>query len=209
MHGQQASGAQHSLTASPHDFDRCAAPCCGLPAYTELWLCLLLLLWPSQLSALAQRSALVWPSVLVQSVFVWQRKKCSLGINGARFTSKCLGIIRPVTASSNYRKQSGNLLKVLPLMTYLPISTCCWRPKQLFACRGRLDEFTVEEDLELGDLSHVTVGHDSAGKSPSWHLESLVVTHKPSGRQWSFACGLWFDLHQSDGRAEHDLYPSR
>ena len=79
---------------------------------------------------------------------------------------------------------------------------------QIHECRGCSDQFTVE-DTELGDLSHVTLGHDSAGKSPSWHLEALVITHEPSGRQWSFGGGLWFDLQQGDGLTQRDLYPIR
>lgn len=76
-------------------------------------------------------------------------------------------------------------------------------------CRGRSDQFTVEEDADLGDLSHVTVGHDSAGNSPSWHLEALVITHESSGRQWRFSCDLWFDSQQGDGLTQRDLFPVR
>ncbi|DBB10366.1 TPA: hypothetical protein ACH3X3_001925 [Trebouxia sp. C0006] len=72
--------------------------------------------------------------------------------------------------------------------------------------RGNDDCFTVE-DHELGDLTHVTIGHDSAGSSPSWHLEALLITHLPSGQQWRFGCGLWFDLQQGDGLTERELMP--
>ncbi len=77
-----------------------------------------------------------------------------------------------------------------------------------FVCRGNDDSFTVEEH-ELGDLTHVTIGHDSAGSSPSWHLEALLITHLPSGQQWRFGCGLWFDLQQGDGLTERELTPIR
>ncbi|DBA69854.1 TPA: hypothetical protein ACH3X2_012566 [Trebouxia sp. C0005] len=73
--------------------------------------------------------------------------------------------------------------------------------------RGNDDSFTVE-DHELGDLTHVTVGHDSAGSTPSWHLEALLITHLPSGQQWRFGCGLWFDLQQGDGLTERELMPT-
>ncbi|KAL3141352.1 hypothetical protein ABBQ32_004935 [Trebouxia sp. C0010 RCD-2024] len=72
--------------------------------------------------------------------------------------------------------------------------------------RGCSDQFTVE-DTELGDLSHVTLGHDSAGQSPSWHLEALVITHEPSGQQWNFGGNMWFGPHQGDGLTQRDLYP--
>ena len=92
----------------------------------------------------------------------------------------------------------------------------CWASKhpelaqsQNCACRGRSDQFTIEEAADLGDLSHVTVGHDSAGKSPSWHLEALVITHEPSGKKWTFGCDLWFDLQQGDGLTQRDLFPVR
>lgn len=53
------------------------------------------------------------------------------------------------------------------------------------------------------------MGHDSAGNSPSWHLEALVITHESSGRQWSFGCDLWFDSQQGDGLTQRDLFPVR
>ena len=75
-------------------------------------------------------------------------------------------------------------------------------------CRGSYDEFTVR-DTELGNLSHVTIGHDSRGSMPSWHLESLTVIHVASGQQWTVCCGRWFGLHKEDGLTERDLVPSR
>lgn len=77
-----------------------------------------------------------------------------------------------------------------------------------YLCRGSTSEHTIHEH-ELGDLTHVTIGHNSAGSSPSWHLDSVVVTHMASLKQWLFSCGCWFDMQQEDGLTERDLYPGR
>ena len=74
--------------------------------------------------------------------------------------------------------------------------------------RASTDTFIVEGQ-ELGDLTHVTVGHDSSGQNPAWHLEALTVMHVPSGQQWHFSCEQCFDLHHGDGLAERDLFLSR
>eukprot|EP00775_Hariotina_reticulata_P013433 gene13433-13561_t len=41
--------------------------------------------------------------------------------------------------------------------------------------RGARNEFTFE-DADLGQLTAVTVSHDSSGKSPAWHLDHITVT---------------------------------
>lgn len=42
-------------------------------------------------------------------------------------------------------------------------------------CRGQRDEFIIE-DADLGELTAVTISHDSSGISPSWHLDHVEVT---------------------------------
>lgn len=47
------------------------------------------------------------------------------------------------------------------------------------ACRGGINEFHVE-DSDLGELTAITIGHDSSGNSSSWHLSHVEVTPLPS-----------------------------
>ncbi|GFH12747.1 uncharacterized protein HaLaN_08491, partial [Haematococcus lacustris] len=42
--------------------------------------------------------------------------------------------------------------------------------------RGATNTFIVDDE-NLGELLEVTVGHDSAGHSPSWHLDHLTITN--------------------------------
>jgi hypothetical protein len=61
--------------------------------------------------------------------------------------------------------------------------------------RGAANEFHIE-DTDLGELTAVTIGHDSSGNSSSWHLSHVEVTPLPSnansthnpGRITNFSC---------------------
>jgi PLAT/LH2 domain len=61
----------------------------------------------------------------------------------------------------------------------------------------------VIEDVDLGELSAVTVGHDSGGYSPGWHLDHLAV--EAGGRRWLFPCHRWLDAGIADGATERRL----
>ncbi len=78
----------------------------------------------------------------------------------------------------------------------------------LLACRGSQTESRVT-DTDLGDLTHIVIGHDGHGSSPAWHLDHVVITHVVSGQQWLFPCCQWFDEKHGDGKTERELYPAR
>eukprot|EP00878_Enallax_costatus_P030567 GHUV01033298.1.p1 GENE.GHUV01033298.1~~GHUV01033298.1.p1 ORF type:complete len:165 (-),score=35.04 GHUV01033298.1:204-698(-) len=41
--------------------------------------------------------------------------------------------------------------------------------------RGQKDDFVIE-DVDLGELTAVTISHDNSGNSPSWHLDHIEMT---------------------------------
>lgn len=53
--------------------------------------------------------------------------------------------------------------------------------------RGVTNEFIIDDE-ELGELLEVTVGHDSSGYSPSWHLDHLTITNTKTGQTFIFPC---------------------
>jgi hypothetical protein len=48
----------------------------------------------------------------------------------------------------------------------------------MFCCRGDANVFQIE-DTDLGELTAITIGHDSSGNSSSWHLSHVEVTPLP------------------------------
>ncbi|GHP01474.1 hypothetical protein PPROV_000023000 [Pycnococcus provasolii] len=87
--------------------------------------------------------------------------------------------------------------------------------------RDRRDEFYITE-LDCGQLSRLTVGHNSKGSSPGWHLKYVVVTNirtngdEAEGRgvgsngvpptdRFVFLCDKWLDSTEGDRKTERVL----
>lgn len=49
----------------------------------------------------------------------------------------------------------------------------------LLLLRGASDEFSIS-DVDLGELTAVTISHDGSGTSPAWHLDHIEVTPCPN-----------------------------
>ena len=57
--------------------------------------------------------------------------------------------------------------------------------------RGNRDQFVVE-GLNVGEISHIDIGHDNTGHGPSWHLQQVEVT--PEGNTLiPFPCNEWLE----------------
>jgi hypothetical protein len=58
-------------------------------------------------------------------------------------------------------------------------------------CRGAVNELHIE-DTDIGELTAITIGHDSSGNSSSWHLSHVEVTPLPpnpsSNQNPGFSC---------------------
>ncbi|GMH36686.1 hypothetical protein BSKO_04559 [Bryopsis sp. KO-2023] len=67
--------------------------------------------------------------------------------------------------------------------------------------RGQVSSFTVD-DVDVGSVEEVTIGHDGTGSGPSWHVEHLVVTKIDDCEDYLFPCRQWFDEKHGDGRIE-------
>ncbi|XP_076139289.1 lipoxygenase homology domain-containing protein 1-like [Alosa pseudoharengus] len=79
------------------------------------------------------------------------------------------------------------------------------RLRNLFE-RNRTERFTMEM-LDMGDLTHVIVEHDSKGFNPSWLLERVEVTNTANGVTTIFLCGKWLDKNRADGQTRRVIYP--
>ena len=72
--------------------------------------------------------------------------------------------------------------------------------------RGGRDQFVVEGP-DVGDVSHVVIGHDNSGHGPSWHLQQLEIRDEKRGGKLSvFPCNRWFDAEHGDFQTRRTLY---
>ena len=94
------------------------------------------------------------------------------------------------------------------MLTGLLLGPAWLQKTPLLACRGSQVESRVT-DADLGELTHIVIGHDDHGASPAWHLDHVVITHGVSGQQWLFLCRQWFDAKQGDGKIERELRVAR
>ena len=60
----------------------------------------------------------------------------------------------------------------------------------------------------IGDLTAVTLAHDSKGSMPGWLPECVVVTKCDSGQEWRFECGRWLDMKRDDGATQRQFAAS-
>ena len=58
--------------------------------------------------------------------------------------------------------------------------------------RGQLDTFKLHLGRPLGELQLIRVRSDGSGMSSDWELESVTI-RDTMGKEWTFACGQWFD----------------
>ena len=80
----------------------------------------------------------------------------------------------------------------------IPHSNSCPVQMSLVSCTLQADTFALQL-RDLGELQHLTIGHDGHGWGSGWHLKKVVVTHAATGRQWLFPCGRWLDENREDG----------
>lgn len=64
--------------------------------------------------------------------------------------------------------------------------------------RGKVDNFKIST-LDLGEIKHVTIGHDGRGIGSGWFLDKVFVTHENTGKRWVFPCNRWLDKGEDDG----------
>jgi hypothetical protein len=74
--------------------------------------------------------------------------------------------------------------------------------------RGNTDVFKLTAG-DLGALTHARIGHDDAGDSPGWLLQSVSVTNVTKGWEKTlFPSNVWLDKARG-GETHFTLYPSK
>ena len=72
--------------------------------------------------------------------------------------------------------------------------------------RGAVDTFFFE-DIDVGPLERIQIGHDNSRPFPGWHCAQVEVTNVSSGETTTFPCDQWFDRKQGDKKVERVLFP--
>ena len=85
-------------------------------------------------------------------------------------------------------------------------STCdIPRNRTLFA-QGNTDNFLLRQDMPLGEINFVQIGHDLSGEDPSWFISEIVALDCQTGQQWLFSCHRWLALERDDGETTRRFY---
>ncbi|KAL3876004.1 hypothetical protein ACJMK2_033893 [Sinanodonta woodiana] len=71
--------------------------------------------------------------------------------------------------------------------------------------RNCQDKFIIAHDVNLGDISKVSVWHDNNGKSPSWYLVQIIVKDLQTDKKFYFFADLWLSLEMEEGIIQKDL----
>lgn len=66
------------------------------------------------------------------------------------------------------------------------------------------DVFKVN-DIDVGKIKKILIGHNNRGKNPSWHLKEVII--EKNDEKYVFPCGKWLDKKLGDGFIERELIP--
>ena len=71
-----------------------------------------------------------------------------------------------------------------------------------------MDTFRIEA-VDLGEIETITLGHNDAGRYPSWHCDRILITDRHGGHMYEFDIDKWFDKKRADRLIERQFPVSR
>ena len=77
--------------------------------------------------------------------------------------------------------------------------------RKLFA-EGNTDNFLIRQEMSLGEIISVQIGHDISGKDPSWFISEILAVDCQRGQRWLFSCNRWLALERDDGQTTRRFY---
>lgn len=74
--------------------------------------------------------------------------------------------------------------------------------------RSSEDEFVIEA-VDIGTVLKIRIGHDNAGLTPGWMLDTVNVWNmdQPDNGPWDFLCGRWLARDEDDKQIVRELLP--
>ena len=77
--------------------------------------------------------------------------------------------------------------------------------RTLFA-EGNTDNFFIRQEMPLGEIISLQIGHDISGEDPSWFISEILAVDCQRGRRWLFSCYRWLALERDDGQTTRIFY---
>ena len=77
--------------------------------------------------------------------------------------------------------------------------------RKLFS-EGNTDNFLLRQNMPLGEIFCVQIGHDISGEDPSWFISEILAVDCQTGQQWLFSCHRWLALERDDGETTRRFY---
>jgi len=74
--------------------------------------------------------------------------------------------------------------------------------------RGSSDVFGIE-DIDVGEVHKILIGHDNKGFGPGWFLGKVFVRNLARDVQWRFIANRWLATDEGDKRTSVELLQSK
>ncbi|XP_022798740.1 uncharacterized protein LOC111336840 isoform X1 [Stylophora pistillata] len=77
--------------------------------------------------------------------------------------------------------------------------------RKLFA-EGNTDNFLIRQEMPLGEITSMQIGHDISGEDPSWFISEILTLDCQTGQRLLFSCYRWLALERDDGQTTRRFY---
>ena len=84
--------------------------------------------------------------------------------------------------------------------------TCDIPSERKLFVEGNTDNFLIRQEMPLGEIISVQIGHDISGEDPSWFISEILAVDCQSGQRWLFSCYRWLAPERDDGQTTRRFY---
>ena len=84
--------------------------------------------------------------------------------------------------------------------------TCDIPCERILFAEGNTDNFFIRQEMPLGEIISLQIGHDISGEDPSWFISEILAVDCQRGRRWLFSCYRWLALERDDGQTTRRFY---
>jgi hypothetical protein len=50
------------------------------------------------------------------------------------------------------------------------------------------EDVFYHDDMDMGDIKELEIGHDNSGVGPSWHLQEVIIFDLTANKRFAFPC---------------------
>ena len=70
---------------------------------------------------------------------------------------------------------------------------------------GDVNSIVFTSNVDIGDITKITIGHDNSGKGPGWFLDGVKIRNMRTGKVWCFPVYRWLSKSDDDGKIERTV----